>query len=364
MADDGVSSDKRRNVLKKIGGVGSLGIAGIAGCLGSSGSDSAPSQLTFALSGNKESAHYEGAQMLADAVESKSDGELTLDIIGSQQAGGPPEITQSVQSGTLDMGLSAVNNLAGLTSAWLFSQLPYLWETHENMYDFFNNADVIEDVNSRAYEDLTNIEAHAYWGSNGGSKRHVHYTSDTGARVPSDNENQRLRVTESPIEGATIDQWGLSPSPIAWSETVSAMKQGTVSGIHIHYWWLYNSSMYEQIEYTVETATQDSPAVVHSNRSSLDRLTDTQRSALDEAISEVTPKQIQLDLDQGQEAKDLIQENNSDIDIYQPTDSELAEWQDAASPVYDEWVGQEGVEENVISEVLSFQDYEPQGVSL
>jgi TRAP-type C4-dicarboxylate transport system substrate-binding protein len=364
MANDHVTSRDRREVLKKIGGASSLGVAGMAGCLSSGGGDDGTSQLTFAISGNKESAHYKGAELLADTVKSKSDGELTLDVVCCQQAGGPPQITQSVESGTLDMGLSAVNNLAGLTSAWLFSQLPYLWKTHQDMYDFFNNADIVEEINEKAYEDLSNISVKAYWGSNGGSMRHVHYTSNTGAKVPSDNANKRLRVTESPIEQATINQWGLSPSPIAWSETVSAMKQGTVSGIHIHYWWLYNSSMYEQIEYTVETETQDSPAVVHANQNSLDRLTDGQKTALNEAISEVTPKQIESDLEQGQRAKDLIKENNPDIEIYQPTDEELSEWQSAASSVYDEWVGKEGVEENIVSEVLSYQDYQPPGVDI
>lgn len=365
MADDHRPQFNRRVALKGLAGAGTVGLTGLAGCFsGGGGGDDDRSQLAFALSGNQGSAHYEGAQLLADTVEEKSDGELTLDVICCQQAGGPPEITQSVQSGSLDIGLSAVNNLAGLTPAWLVSQLPYLWKSHQDMYEFWNNADVVEDINQRAYQDLDNIEVLSYWGSNGGSMRHLHFTSNPDAQTPDDLDGQKIRVTESPIEQSTIDQWNLSPSPIAWSETVSAMQQGTVSGIHIHYFWLYNSDMFEQIKYTVETATQDSPAVVHMNKDTLDNLSEDKKNILNESISEVTPQQIDMDIQQGEEAKNTIQEENPDIEIYTPTDEELSEWQSAASSVYDEWLGEDGVAEDTVKAILEYQDYQPPGVDI
>jgi len=364
----------RREALKRIAGAGSLGLAGLAGCVGLGGSGGSgggsgngsggggeSATLKFAISGNQQSAHYTGADLLANAVDEKSDGRLQLDVICCQKAGGPPEITKSVQQGTLDMGLSAVNNLAGITSAWLFCQLPYLWQEHQSMYDFFNQSDVVSRINEEARKNLTNVLMKAYWGSNGGSMRHLHATSKAGFTVPSGSSEQKMRVTESPIEKATVDQWGFSPSPIAWSETVSAMKQGVVDGIHIHYWWLYDSGMFNQIEYTVETATQDSPAVVQINQGSYEGLSEDLQDILDRSIEEVTSRQIELDIEQGNKGKELIEEENSDIQIYQPTESEMKEWRQAAAPVYEQWLGEPGVEPDFVRKAAEFQSYDPPG---
>lgn len=380
MVEESHPHPSRRDTLKRIAGVGTVGFAGLAGCTtdadsssnsggnGDEGSGSGGGKeeatLKFALSGNQRSAHFKGAELLAETAKEKSDGRLQLDVICCQKAGGPPEITKSVQQGTMDMGLSAVNNLAGLTSAWLFSQLPYLWKDHQSMYDFFNQADAVKQINENAYNDLDSIKVQAYWGSNGGSMRHLHFTSDVDVKVPGDAGRQKIRVTESPIEKATVGKWGLSPSPVAWSETVSAMKQGVVDGIHIHYWWLFNSGMFKQIDYTVETVTQDSPAAVHINQGTWNRLSEDLQNVLSESIEEVTPKQIEMDLEQGEKGKQLIKEENPDISIYQPTDSEIDEWQKAASPVYDEWVGKRGVEKEIIEKVFDFQKYQPPGVNL
>lgn len=380
---DSVSS-RRRNVLKTIVGTSTVGM--LAGCSGGSsdggssdggGSDGGgvterseeqdTFSLTLAEAANKANAHYKGSVLLADKVEEMSDGRIELNVIGSQQAGGPPEITQSVNQGTLDMGLSAVNNLANLTPAWLFVQLPYLWENHDALYSFFNDpeVDIVEEVNQRAYQDLENIEVLSYWGSGGGSMRHLHFSSDSKPVVPGDSSGEAIRVTESPIEGSTVSNWRYSASPVAWSETVSAMRQGVVSGIHIHYHWLFDSGMYEEINYTVETQTQDSPAILHVNNDSWSKLPSDLQDVMTSAIDEVTPKQHELDIETGVTAKEsIMDEKGDDIEIYQPTDSELEQWQQVTEPVYNEWLGQEGVSEDFVEAALDYQDRSISGIDL
>lgn len=327
--------------------------------------------LNLAESATKESAHYRGTELLAETIQENSDGRIQVDVICCQNAGGPPEITRSVNSGTLDMGVSAVNNLANLTPAWLFVQLPYLWADHENLYGFWSEnygdsgrADVIEQVHERAYQDLQNVEILDYWGSNGGSMRHMHFSDDSTPTVPGDLSGEKIRVTESPIEGSTVSNWNASATPVAWSETTSAMQQGVVSGIHIHYWWLHASGMFEEINYTVETQTQDSPAILHINSDSWAQLPSDLQEVVTSSVAEVTPQQIQMDLEQGAEAKRMIQEERSDIEVYSPTTSELEEWQQITAPVYDEWIGQTGVPQEYVENALEFQSHTVPGVDL
>jgi TRAP-type C4-dicarboxylate transport system substrate-binding protein len=142
------------------------------------------------------------------------------------------------------------------------------------------------------------------------------------------------------------------------------MQQGVVQGIHIHYWWLYASGMFEEINYTVETQTQDSPAILHINSDSWGRLPSDLQEVVTSSVAEVTPQQIEMDLEQGAEAKRMIQEENSEIEIYSPTDSELEEWQQVTEPTYDEWLGEDGVPEEFVTSALEFQDHDVPGVEL
>lgn len=349
-------------------------VAGVAGCLGGNGggdsdadggSEQESAEITLAYSGQDGSAHDQGAKMLRDAVEERSDGRLEISLACCQQAGGPAQIAESVDGGTLDMGISATNNLAGLTPAWLFTQLPYLWADHSNAFEFFNEAEEMETIVEPLVEEtLANIEVMSYWGSNGGSLRHLHFSGDSTPTVPSEVDGEEIRVTESPIEFTTVQEWGFNPQSIAWSETMSAMREGVVEGIHLHYWWLWDDDVYEEINYTVETYTQDSPAALYINDDSWDRLSADLQEILEDAIEEVTPQQIEVDQSQGAEGKRMAQETNEDLTIYEPTEEEMAEWMEVTEPVYDEWLGEPGVSEEIVEAALEFQDHSVPGVDL
>jgi TRAP-type C4-dicarboxylate transport system substrate-binding protein len=394
----------RRNVLKAIAGTGTVGM--LAGCAGGGGGGSGDGSsgdgggdgssdggdgssggggtttsggseeqdtytLKMAESATQANPHYKGSKMLAETVNEKSDGRIQLDVICCGKAGGPPQITKSINSGTLDMGVSAVNNLAGLTDAWLFIQLPYLWKDHENLYDFWSEAygpggqgEIVSEINQKAKENLPNVNILEYWGSGGGSMRHMHFSNDSKPKVPSDADGEKIRVTESPVEKTTVSEWGFSPTPIAWTETTPAMKQGVIQGIHLHWWWLHNSGMYEQINYSVKTYTQDSPSILQINNESWNSLPSDLQDVMMESVKEVTPKQIETDMGSGQEARKMVEEKNSDIEIYEPTDSELAKWQEVTSPAYDEWIGKSGVKREYIETALNFQDHSVPGIDL
>jgi TRAP-type C4-dicarboxylate transport system substrate-binding protein len=327
--------------------------------------------LELAEAATQANPPYKGSTMLAAPVEEKSDGRIQMDVICCGKAGGPPQITKSINSGTLDMGISAVNNLAGLTNAWLFVQLPYLWKDHENLYDFWSEAygpggqgEIVSEINDIAKENLPNVEILEYWGSGGGSMRHMHFSNDSTPKVPGDASGEKIRVTESPVEKTTVSEWGFSPTPIAWTETTPAMKQGVIQGIHLHWWWLYNSGMYEQINYTVNTYTQDSPAILQINSDSWSGLPSDMQDVLTESVAEVTPKQIETDIQTGKDAKQMALEENPDIEVYEPTESEKAKWQEVTNPSYDEWIGKEGVKREYIETALNFQDHSVPGIDL
>lgn len=366
MVNDSGYRPNRRETLKGIGGAGVVGIAGLAGCIARENDGGGGNSRTLVLgySGQEGSPQDEGARMLRDAIQEKSDDDIKVNVNCCQQVGGPVEVLESTQQQTLDMGISAVNNLTEFSRAWLFTQLPYLWEEHENMYNFFNEAKEMEQVNEKAHDDISNIEILGYMGSNGGSLRHLHFTNDSTPKVPSDANGEEIRVTESPIERTTVNEWGFNATQISWEETMSAMREGVVDGIHLHYGWFYDDGVYDIANYSVETFTQDSPCAIYINNDTWESLPDDQTDMIQESLNEVIPEQIEIDLGHGESSKSDSVDENDGLTIHETTDEELKEWMEVTEPVYDEWVGQEGVREDIVKAALDFQDYSPPGVDL
>lgn len=356
----------RRETLKVVTSAGTVGLTGIAGCLdaGGDGGGNESSTIILGYSGQEGSPQDEGARLLRDTIQEKSDGDIEVNVNCCQQVGGPVEVLESTQQQTLDMGISAVNNITEFSRAWLFTQLPYLWEEHKNMYNFFNEADVMDDVNEKAHEDISNINILGYMGSNGGSLRHLHFTNDSTPKVPSDAQGEEVRVTESPIERTTVNEWGFNATQISWEETISAMREGVVDGIHLHYGWFYDDGVYELANYSVETFTQDSPCAIYVNSGKWESLPSDHTEVIQESLDEVIPQQIEIDLEHGEKRKEDALNENSNLTIHETTDDELKEWMEVTEPVYDQWVGEEGVSEEVVKAALDFQDYEVPGVDL
>jgi TRAP-type C4-dicarboxylate transport system substrate-binding protein len=88
------------------------------------------------------------------------------------------------------------------------------------------------------------------------------------------------------------------------------------------------------------------------------------QDVLTESVAEVTPKQIETDIQTGKDAKQMALEENPDIEVYEPTESEKAQWQEVTNPSYDEWIGKEGVKREYIETALNFQDHSVPGIDL
>ena len=56
-----------------------------------------------------------------------------------------------------------------------------------------------------------------------------HYTNNKVAvRVPADVKGQKLRVMETDLQIAMWKNWGANPTPMAFTEVISALQQRTI----------------------------------------------------------------------------------------------------------------------------------------
>jgi TRAP-type transport system periplasmic protein len=189
------------------------------------GTASAQTEIKFSLEMFEgDNPEYNAAMRFKNYVESKSNGELKVRLFPGNQLGSARDTTEMVQQGTLEMAFPSDGALAGFykpIQAWsipyLFTSAPVAWEVMNSEFGRWMLKDI---------HDKTGMRALAF--SQNGFRS---FTNNTRPIItPKDMAGLKIRTMESPVYMELVKALGASPTPIAGSEVVMALKQGVVDG--------------------------------------------------------------------------------------------------------------------------------------
>lgn len=368
----------RRQTLKRIGIGGTGALVGLAGCTGQDGDgggdgDSGDSggstdgdvtttmsqkteepdeyTLQLAHTANQNNPLFPAYDRLGNLANQKSDGRLNVQVYCCGKLAGDVGIAEALQTETIDIGSVASNNLAGLTDAFKFGDLPYIWKSLESSREVWD-GDIGEQQAQRAQEDL-GLKPLAYMNTGGGFRKFA--TTNKKVKVPADSEGIKVRVTQTPVEQALVESWGANPTPIAWAETYQALQDGVVNGEHLHFVWLYFANHYEPMNYIVETDAMANVHVTLMNENSWNQLPEDLQDVLMEAAQEAEEYNNSLDAQAGANAAQQMED--SGIEIYTPSDEEFQQWKELGVEIWPEFIGDDGISRQLVQDVLDAQNY-------
>jgi C4-dicarboxylate-binding protein DctP len=189
------------------------------------GAASAQTEIKFSLEmfeGNNP--EYNAAVRFKNYVESKSNGELKVRLFPGNQLGSARDTTEMVQQGTLEMAFPSDGALAGFykpiqvwSIPYLFTSAPLAWEVMNGEFGRWMLNDIREKTGMRALA----------FSQNGFRS----FTNNVRPIItPKDMAGMKIRTMESPVYMELVKALGASPTPIAGSEVVMALKQGVVDG--------------------------------------------------------------------------------------------------------------------------------------
>ena len=113
-----------------------------------------------------------------------------------------------------------------------------------------------------------------------------HYTNNKVAvRVPADVKGQKLRVMETDLQIAMWKNWGANPTPMAFTEVISALQQGTIDAQENPLSIIDSNKLYEVQHYISLTGHLFSPHCLYINKEIYDDLDADIRTALDKAVA-------------------------------------------------------------------------------
>lgn len=173
-------------------------------------------------------AHESGAegpqQVYAEAfdkyLQELSDGAYSLQIFTVGQLGDTTACVEQCQQGTLDIAFNGYGTIGSLVAASEVVGLPYLMPSDsKNIPEMVQNSEGLKMVAEKmAEKNLQPIN----WVCEGANW----WSANKEIRTPADWKGVKMRVVSTPLTIAQYDAYGANPTPIAYTETYSALQLG------------------------------------------------------------------------------------------------------------------------------------------
>ena len=220
-------------------------------CLGgalmsTTGSDA--QSIRVSILGPTSDEDYDGALVFKNYVESRTNGEVKVEIFPSAQfCGNPRECIDAMKTGVLDVFMTTIGGIGNVFPPVQVFDLPYV----------FRDDDVAECVfDGTLMGDLRQAVLKAGSGmrlmvvSNTGGWRNFS-TTTRAIKSPKDLAGLKIRTTAAPVQQELVRQLGAYPTPVPWSELYTAVATGVVDGTKNSVQDLVSMNFHEHVKYMV-----------------------------------------------------------------------------------------------------------------
>jgi tripartite ATP-independent transporter DctP family solute receptor len=182
-----------------------------------------PTTLRLAHVVNSDDTYHIAATRFQEIVSEQSDGAITVEIFPNASLGDERTLLEGMQIGTVDMAVITNGPVANFVDEFSVFELPFLFPSSEAAYSVLDGEigqeilDKLENVNlkglafaERGFRNITN--------------------SKNAINAPEDLEGLTLRVIENEVYVDTFRELGANAVPMAWTEALTALQQGTIDG--------------------------------------------------------------------------------------------------------------------------------------
>ncbi|MFS4579767.1 TRAP transporter substrate-binding protein [Phaeobacter sp. C3_T13_0] len=343
-----LASASRRNFLK-LAGTGSFTAALVAGAAGTLWSTEAVAQT------NKEEREREQAAAhimtlatayvlgasrsypimqldLKENIQNATNGKVYVKLAPGGQLGAGGALVQKVQGGTIQAAQHSLSNFAPFASTVDLINMPYLCGSNQRFTNLVNSdhwkTEVHPKVEAAGFKALfyVNIDPRVVAVRKGGA----------GAVLsPADLNGVKFRVPGSKMLQQYYRLVGANPTPVAWGETPSAIKQGVADALDPSVGALYVFGFKDILSHVTFTQAVPDSQVYSCNLEWFNSLpADVQEGVM--WGSEMTAHQ-NLSKVPSARAYAMSELAKSGVEFHSLSDDQLSEWQAAGGYQRPEW---------------------------
>ena len=268
-------------------------------------------QIGFTTAAIDSDPYYIFAKNFSEIVDKKTNGRIKIEVKGGGQLGQEGERFTGMQIGTTDMAVMTNAYVSGYIPAAGLFDLPFIFKNNEEAARILDGKLGIEVLNE--YEKF-GIKALAY---GEGGFRHL-VTLKNQVKKPEDFKGLKIRCMETESYIATYAALGTNAVPMAWSETITGLQQGTIDGLDIPISVIYANGFSDIAKDLNLTGHFYSPLIICMSKKIFDSFDENDKKILIESAKEAG--QICRDFNKNSESKMLEEMKAQGMEIVDDVD--------------------------------------------
>jgi tripartite ATP-independent transporter DctP family solute receptor len=220
--------------------------------------------------------YHLGAEKFVEILSKQTGDRFDIQIFPNKQLGSERSLVEQLQIGTIDLVVTSTGPLGGFVPKMLVVDLPFLFRDTQHVDHVFEGP---IGKNLMSSLEKAGIQGLAFW-ENGfrnltNNRRPVYKPEDCRGLV--------IRTMENEVHLESFRLLGANPTPMAWGEALTALKQGTIDGQENPINIIYTHGIYDFQKYLALTAHFYSPALLLMNRQVFAALSPADQKAFLEA---------------------------------------------------------------------------------
>lgn len=269
---------------------------------------------------------------MAAGIEEKTSGAVSIEVFPNGQLGAEADTFKLMQSGAIQFqAISTVTVNATIPSTILYS-LPYLLDPSNpaKMRSVYTGPTA-----GKQHDDLAAAGVQVLTFVNNGTR---HIGGKALFSTPADMKGVKIRVPGTPLYEQAFKSFGAVPTPLALTDTYSALQQGLVTAYEQPLPGILAEKWYEEANKVTLAAYSITPVFVGINKNIWVGLGKQLQTSISEAVEEASAKFDTSTLPARQtEAQNTLKGLGVTFDT-----PNLGPWRQAVTPVYAAFASQVG----------------------
>jgi TRAP-type transport system periplasmic protein len=257
------------------------------------------------------------------------DPSITVQLFPAGQLGGERELIEATKLGTTQMSMVSAaiatyfKEAQVLDIPYVFSSGPVAWKVMDGWF----GKELADECLKK-----TGMRVLAY-----GETGFRNFTSSKAAiKSPEDMKGMKIRVMESPVYVNMIKALGAAPTPIPWPETYTALQQKVVDGEENPVSVIMQAKFFEVQKYLTLDGHSYGADFILVNDQFFQSLPKASQGVIKRAA--ITAGWAGRSIQQINSAIGISQLKEKGMEIYKPTEQEIAMFRDAAQKPVKEYI--------------------------
>lgn len=284
---------------------------------------------------------------LKENIQNATRGKVYVRLVPNGSLGAGTALAEKVQTGTIQAAQHSMANFAPFAPAVDIINLPFWCGDNQKFVNLVQSEIWKKEVDARVAESGFKVLLYQPVDPRTVSLRRG--LRDEPVRTPEDVRGLKFRVPGSKILAQTYSLLGANPTPIAWGETPSALRQGVADALDPNIMGLNLFGFKDIVSHVTFTRTVPDGGVYSCNVEWLEGLDSETREAV-EWGAHVTFLQnlAQIPASRSYAMNEMAA---AGVQFYAPTEDEMAQWVDAAGAQRPEW---DDVKKELVGSLATF----------